>query len=46
VAALYQDEIVPFTLGLGDHTMIWSKMTSTMPEYRGRGLAKLVKTAA
>ncbi|MGW7687246.1 GNAT family N-acetyltransferase [Kribbella sp. NPDC054772] len=46
VAALYQDEVVAFTLGLGDHTMIWSKMTSTMPEYRGRGLAKLVKTAA
>jgi GNAT superfamily N-acetyltransferase len=46
VAALYRDEIVAFTLGLGDHTMIWSKMTSTMPEYRGRGLAKLVKTAA
>ncbi|HEY3559293.1 MAG TPA: GNAT family N-acetyltransferase [Kribbella sp.] len=46
VAAMYREEIVAFTLGLGDHTMIWSKMTSTMPEYRGRGLAKLVKSAA
>ncbi|WP_427895963.1 GNAT family N-acetyltransferase [Kribbella sp. GL6] len=46
VAALYRDEIVAFTMGLGDHTMIWSKMTSTLPQYRGRGLAKLVKAAA
>ncbi|MEV5965707.1 GNAT family N-acetyltransferase [Kribbella sp. NPDC051952] len=46
VAALYQDEIVAFTLGRGDHTRIWSQMTATMPEYRGRGLAKLVKSAA
>ncbi|HEY3510011.1 GNAT family N-acetyltransferase [Kribbella sp. NPDC051137] len=46
VAATYRDEIVAFTLSLGDHTMIWSKMTSTLPEYRGRGLAKLVKAAA
>jgi GNAT superfamily N-acetyltransferase len=46
VAALYEDQIIAFTLGLGDHTRIWSKMTSTMPEYRGRGLAKLVKAAA
>jgi GNAT superfamily N-acetyltransferase len=46
VAARYRDEIVAFTMGLGDHTMIWSKMTSTLPEYRGRGLAKLVKSAA
>ncbi|WP_350277793.1 GNAT family N-acetyltransferase [Kribbella sp. HUAS MG21] len=46
VAAVYQGEIVAFTLSLGDHTRIWSKMTSTMPQYRGRGLAKLVKAAA
>ncbi|TCC50755.1 GNAT family N-acetyltransferase [Kribbella capetownensis] len=45
-AALYDGEIVAFTLGNGDHTKIWSQMTSTMPEYRGRGLAKLVKCAA
>lgn len=46
VAALYEDQIVAFTLGHGDRTRIWSKMTATMPEYRGRGLAKLVKSAA
>jgi GNAT superfamily N-acetyltransferase len=46
VAALYQDEVVAFTLSQGDQTRIWSRMTSTMPEYRGRGLAKLVKAAA
>ncbi|HWD78281.1 MAG TPA: GNAT family N-acetyltransferase [Kribbella sp.] len=46
VAAMYGDQVVAFTMGLGDHTMIWSKMTSTLPEYRGRGLAKLVKSAA
>ncbi|MFG1905516.1 GNAT family N-acetyltransferase [Kribbella sp. NPDC048928] len=46
MAALYRGQIVAFTMSLGDHTLIWSKMTSTMPEYRGRGLAKLVKSAA
>ena len=46
VAALYEDHVVSFTLSLGDRTRIWSKMTATMPEYRGRGLAKLVKSAA
>jgi GNAT superfamily N-acetyltransferase len=46
VAALYRDELVAFTLGHGDRTRIWSKMTGTMPAYRGRGLAKLVKAAA
>jgi GNAT superfamily N-acetyltransferase len=46
VAAMYQHELVAFTLSQGDHTRIWSKMTSTMPEYRGRGLAKLVKATA
>ncbi|MFB6718821.1 GNAT family N-acetyltransferase [Kribbella sp. NPDC056345] len=46
VAAIYGGEVVGFTLGNGDHTKLWSQMTATMPEYRGRGLAKLVKTAA
>jgi GNAT superfamily N-acetyltransferase len=46
VVAMYRGELVAFTLSQGDHTRIWSKMTSTMPEYRGRGLAKLVKAAA
>jgi len=45
-AATYQDQVIAFTLGNGDHTKIWSQMTATMPEYRGRGLAKLVKCAA
>jgi len=46
VAALYAGEIAAFTLGNGDHTKVWSQMTATMPEFRGRGLAKLVKSAA
>ncbi|MFI5728645.1 GNAT family N-acetyltransferase [Kribbella sp. NPDC051587] len=46
VVAMLEDEVIGFTLGRGDRTRIWSKMTSTMPEYRGRGLAKLVKAAA
>ncbi|MFC9692168.1 GNAT family N-acetyltransferase [Kribbella sp. NPDC056951] len=46
VAAVHEDEIIGFTFNVGDRTRIWSRMTATMPEYRGRGLAKLVKTAA
>ncbi|MFG1819677.1 GNAT family N-acetyltransferase [Kribbella sp. NPDC049174] len=46
MAAVYEDRVIGFTLGNGDHTKIWSQMTATMPEYRGRGLAKLVKCAA
>jgi len=46
VAALYDGEIAAFTLGNGDRTKVWSQMTATMPDYRGRGLAKLVKAAA
>jgi GNAT superfamily N-acetyltransferase len=46
MAAVYEDGVIGFTLGNGDHTKIWSQMTATMPEYRGRGLAKLVKCAA
>ncbi|TDW24072.1 acetyltransferase (GNAT) family protein [Kribbella kalugense] len=45
-AAVYDGQIVAFTRSHGDDAKIWSRMTSTMPEYRGRGLAKLVKTAA
>lgn len=40
------DRVAGFTLGNGDHEKVWSQMTATMPEYRGRGLAKLVKCAA
>jgi GNAT superfamily N-acetyltransferase len=46
MAALYDDQVIAFTVGHGDHRKIWSQMTATMPEYRGRGLAKLVKCAA
>jgi GNAT superfamily N-acetyltransferase len=45
-AVVYEGQIIAFTRSHGDQTKIWSRMTSTMPEYRGRGLAKLVKTAA
>jgi GNAT superfamily N-acetyltransferase len=45
-AAVYDGQIVAFTRNHGDDVKIWSRMTSTMPEYRDRGLAKLVKTAA
>ncbi|WP_327633142.1 GNAT family N-acetyltransferase [Kribbella sp. NBC_00482] len=46
VAARHEGRIIAFTRNHGDGTKIWSRMTSTLPEYRGRGLAKLVKTAA
>jgi GNAT superfamily N-acetyltransferase len=46
VAALYEGRVVAFTRNHGDDRRIWSRMTSTMPEYRSRGLAKLVKAAA
>jgi GNAT superfamily N-acetyltransferase len=45
-AAVYEGRVIAFTLGNGDHTKIWSQMTATMPEYRGRGLAKIVKADA
>jgi GNAT superfamily N-acetyltransferase len=40
------DRVAGFTLGNGDHEKIWTQMTATLPEYRGRGVAKLVKCAA
>ncbi|MEV0284547.1 MULTISPECIES: GNAT family N-acetyltransferase [unclassified Kribbella] len=46
MAAVYDGRVIAFTLGIGDHTKIWSRMTATMPEFRGRGMAKLVKCAA
>ncbi|MEV4281340.1 GNAT family N-acetyltransferase [Actinoplanes xinjiangensis] len=45
-AALADGEIVSFSLVLRDGDRIWSDMTATVPEHRGRGLARLVKTAA
>jgi GNAT superfamily N-acetyltransferase len=46
VAALDGDRVIGFTRSSGDEKRIWSRMTATMPEYRGQGLAKLVKCAA
>jgi GNAT superfamily N-acetyltransferase len=46
VAAVYDGQVVAFTRNHGDRTKIWSRMTATMPEYRARGFAKLVKTEA
>ncbi|MGW6195471.1 N-acetyltransferase family protein [Kribbella sp. NPDC055110] len=46
VAVKHEGRIIAFTRNHGDGTKIWSRMTSTLPEFRGRGLAKLVKTAA
>ncbi|TDW75042.1 GNAT family N-acetyltransferase [Kribbella pratensis] len=46
VAAIYDGQVIAFTRNHGDRAKMWSRMTSTMPEYRGRGLAKLVKSAA
>ncbi|GAA0590942.1 GNAT family N-acetyltransferase [Kribbella sandramycini] len=46
LAAVLDDEVIGFTLALGDRERLWSKMTATMPEFRGRGLAKLIKATA
>jgi GNAT superfamily N-acetyltransferase len=46
VAALAGDEVVCFTAVETDGDRAWSGMTGTIPSYRGRGLAKLVKSVA
>ena len=46
IVALADDRIVSFSLLLRDGDRAWSDMTATVPEHRGRGLARLVKTAA
>ncbi|GAA3561655.1 GNAT family N-acetyltransferase [Kribbella ginsengisoli] len=46
VAALAGDEVVCFTAVAADGDRAWSDMTGTVPGYRGRGLAKLVKSVA
>lgn len=46
VAALAGDEIVSFTAVETDADRAWAGMTGTIPQYRGRGLAKLVKSVA
>ncbi|NEA36970.1 GNAT family N-acetyltransferase [Streptomyces sp. SID13031] len=46
VAALAGDEVACFTSIESDGDRAWSGMTGTVPQYRGRGLAKLVKSVA
>jgi GNAT superfamily N-acetyltransferase len=46
LAAVDGERVIGFTRSSGDHHKIWSKMTGTMPDHRGQGLAKLVKCAA
>ncbi len=45
-AALHGTEIAAFTLVKRDGTRMWSDMTATLPQHRGRGLARLVKIVA
>lgn len=44
--AVVDGEVAAFTLVLVDGERMWSGMTGTLPAYRGRGLAGLVKRAA
>ncbi|WP_026163750.1 GNAT family N-acetyltransferase [Kribbella catacumbae] len=46
VAAMAGDEVACFTAIERDGDRAWSGMTGTVPAYRGRGLAKLVKSVA
>lgn len=46
VAAMAGDEVACFTAVETDADRAWSGMTGTIPSYRGRGLAKLVKSVA
>lgn len=46
VAALAGDVVACFTVVERAGDRIWSGMTGTLPEYRGRGLAKVVKSVA
>jgi GNAT superfamily N-acetyltransferase len=45
-AAVLDGRVLAFTLVLRDGDRLWSDMTATVPEYRGRGLAGLVKGTA
>ncbi|WP_328995949.1 GNAT family N-acetyltransferase [Kribbella sp. NBC_01245] len=45
-AVMAGDEIASFTAVERDGDRVWSGMTGTIPAYRGRGLAKLVKSVA
>jgi GNAT superfamily N-acetyltransferase len=46
IAAMAGGEMVAFTAVETDADRAWSGMTGTIPGYRGRGLAKLVKSVA
>ncbi|GIE79985.1 hypothetical protein Aph02nite_59350 [Actinoplanes philippinensis] len=46
IAAVGDREIVSFSLVMRDGDRMWSDMTATVPAYRDRGLAHLVKYAA
>lgn len=48
IAVLHGDEVVSFVTTTADpeRGVIWSNLTGTVPAYRGRGLAKVVKSAA
>jgi GNAT superfamily N-acetyltransferase len=48
IALLDQDQVVSFVTTVGDaqRKVIWSNLTGTIPAYRGRGLAKVVKSHA
>ncbi|MEU8221335.1 GNAT family N-acetyltransferase [Kribbella sp. NPDC048915] len=46
IAAAAGDTIVAFSMVETDQDRMWSGMTGTLPAYRGRGLAKVVKSAA
>jgi GNAT superfamily N-acetyltransferase len=46
VAAMAGDEMASFTVVETDTDRMWSGMTGTIPAYRGKGLAKLVKAVA
>jgi GNAT superfamily N-acetyltransferase len=48
VAIMERDKIVAFAMTDADfgRKVVWSSATGTRPEYRGRGLAKAVKSAA
>jgi GNAT superfamily N-acetyltransferase len=46
VAALAGDEVLSFTITETDADRLWSAFSGTVPEHRGRGLSKLVKSDA
>lgn len=46
VAAVFEGEVLSFTISETDGDRLWSAFSGTVPRHRGRGLAKLVKAAA